>query len=295
MRKLYTYLLLSMIVTLPLAGGCIRENMDDCKGKVTLRFRYVGDGTTDIFPEKIEHVTMYVYSIADGSLAAIQKYDDNALAAYQGADVMLFPGRYEVVCWGNALDETTINEGEKIAANGYFENTDIATNDPLYYGSIEIEVPETLVENNYICDFVCSHVKFRVRVEGFDQTTMGVPSLELTQLASFTDFDNVPSDEERCSYHPVLAAGSDGEQTVYTAEFNTLRFNDDNDIMLRLHSDETRVVAHEFPLADFLQEHNIAVEGVNEVTVPILIRFSPIGVTIDDWDSVPVNPDFGKN
>ena len=295
MRKLYTYLLLSMIVTLPLAGGCIRENMDDCKGKVTLRFRYVGDGTTDIFPEKIEHVTMYVYSIADGSLAAIQKYDDNALAAYQGADVMLFPGRYEVVCWGNALDETTINEGEKIAANGYFENTDIATNDPRYYGSIEIEVPETLVENNYICDFVCSHVKFRVRVEGFDQTTMGVPSLELTQLASFTDFDNVPSDEERCSYHPVLAAGSDGEQTVYTAEFNTLRFNDDNDIMLRLHSDETRVVAHEFPLADFLQEHNIAVEGVNEVTVPIRIRFSPIGVTIDDWDSVPVNPDFGKN
>lgn len=295
MRKLYTYLLLSMIVTLPLAGGCIRENMDDCKGKVTLRFRYVGDGTTDIFPEKIEHVTMYVYSIADGSLAAIQKYDDNALAAYQGADVMLFPGRYEVVCWGNALDETTINEGEKIAADGYFENTDIATNDPLYYGTIEIEVPETLVENNYICDFVCSHVKFRVRVEGFDQTTMGVPSLELTQLASFTDFDNVPSDEERCSYHPVLAAGSDGEQTVYTAEFNTLRFNDDNDIMLRLHSDETRVVAHEFPLADFLQEHNIAVEGVNEVTVPILIRFSPIGVTIDDWDSVPVNPDFGKN
>lgn len=295
MRKLYTYLLLSMIVTLPLAGGCIRENMDDCKGKVTLRFRYVGDGTTDIFPEKIEHVTMYVYSIADGSLAAIQKYDDNALAAYQGADVMLFPGRYEVVCWGNALDETTINEGEKIAANGYFENTDIATNDPLYYGSIEIEVPETLVENNYICDFVCSHVKFRVRVEGFDQTTMGVPSLELTQLASFTDFDNVPSDEERCSYHPVLDAGYDGEQTVYTAEFNTLRFNDDNDIMLRLHSDETRVVAHEFPLADFLQEHNIAVEGVNEVTVPIRIRFSPIGVTIDDWDSVPVNPDFGKN
>lgn len=295
MRKLYTYLLLSMIVTLPLAGGCIRENMDDCKGKVTLRFRYVGDGTTDIFPEKIEHVTMYVYSIADGSLAAIQKYDDNALAAYQGADVMLFPGRYEVVCWGNALDETTINEGEKIAADGYFENTDIATNDPLYYGTIEIEVPETLVENNYICDFVCSHVKFRVRVEGFDQTTMGVPSLELTQLASFTDFDNVPSDEERCSYHPVLAAGSDGEQTVYTAEFNTLRFNDDNDIMLRLHSDETRVVAHEFPLADFLHEHNIAVEGVNEVTVPILIRFSPIGVTIDDWDSVPVNPDFGKN
>lgn len=295
MRKLYTYLLLSMIVTLPLAGGCIRENMDDCKGKVTLRFRYVGDGTTDIFPEKIEHVTMYVYSIADGSLVAEQRYDDNALTAYQGADLTLFPGRYEVVCWGNALEETTINEGEKIAANGYFESADIATNDPLYYGTIEIEVPETLAENNYICDFVCSHVKFRVRVEGFDQSTMGVPTLELTQLASFTDFDNVPTDEERCSYHPILAAEYDEEQPVYTAEFNTLRFTDENDIMLRLHSNESRAVAHEFPLADFLQEHNIAVEGINEVTVSIRIRFSPIGVTIDDWDSVPVTPDFGKN
>ena len=31
-----------------LMTGCIRENMDDCKGKVTLRFRYVGDGTTNV-------------------------------------------------------------------------------------------------------------------------------------------------------------------------------------------------------------------------------------------------------
>ena len=46
-----------------LMTGCIRENMDDCKGKVTLRFRYVGDGTTDIFAEKIDKANRELASI----------------------------------------------------------------------------------------------------------------------------------------------------------------------------------------------------------------------------------------
>ena len=294
MRKLSRYLLLITIVTMSLATGCIKENMDDCMGKVTLRFRYVGDGTTDIFPEKIEHVTMYVYSKADGSLVDEIRYDDKALDAYQGAHIALFPGRYGIVCWGNALEETTISEGEKIAANGYYDNSRISTNDPLYYGTVDIEVPETLVEKNYTCDFVCSHVKFRVRIEGFDDPVTNVPTLELTQLASFTGFDNIPSEEERCSYYPVLDADPN-DATSYTAAFNTLRFKDDNDITLRIHANESRVIAHEFSLAGFLDENNIAVEGVHEVTIPILIRFSPIGVEIIDWDTAPVIPDFDKD
>ena len=221
-------------------------------------------------------------------------YDDKALDAYQGAQIALFPGRYGIVCWGNALEETTISEGEKIAANGHYDNSTIHTNDPLYYGTVDIEVPETLVEKDYICDFVCSHVKFRVRIEGFDDPVTNVPTLELTQLASFTDFDNIPSEEERCSYYPVLDADPN-DATSYTAAFNTLRFKDDNDITLRIHANESRVIAHEFSLADFLDENNIAVEGVHEVTIPILIRFSPIGVEIIDWDTAPVIPDFDKD
>lgn len=283
-----------MIVTLSLAIGCIRENMDDCMGKVTLRFRYVGDRTTDIFPEKIEHVTMYVYSAADGSLVDEIRYDDKALTAYQGADLALFPGQYRIICWGNALDETTINEGEKIAANGYYNKSKISTNDPLYYGTVDIEVPETLTERDYTCDFVSSHVKFRVRIEGFGDPTTSVPSIELTQLASFTDFDNIPSEEERYSYHPALTADQD-DTSSYTTAFNTLRFEDDNDIVLRIHANESRAVVHEFPLADFLEENHIAVEGVHEVTIPILVRFSPIGVEIIDWETVPVIPDFDKD
>ena len=131
-----------------LMTGCIRENMDDCKGKVTLRFRYVGDGTTDIFAEKIDKVTMYVYSAADGSLAGVFEYDEKALDAYQGANIELYPGNYQIVCWGNAFENSTIHEGDRIAAPGHFDNTEIDTNDPLYYGTTDIAIPETLVEQD---------------------------------------------------------------------------------------------------------------------------------------------------
>ena len=106
--------------------------------------------------------------------------------------------------------------------------------------------------------------------------------------------ESIPSEEERCSYYPVLDADPN-DATSYTAAFNTLRFKDDNDITLRIHANESRVIAHEFSLADFLDENNIAVEGVHEVTIPILIRFSPIGVEIIDWDTAPVIPDFDKD
>lgn len=43
-----------------LTTGCIKEDLDSCD--TNLIFRYFGDGTKDIFPEKIEKVDLYVYS-----------------------------------------------------------------------------------------------------------------------------------------------------------------------------------------------------------------------------------------
>lgn len=300
MRKTYLYLILSLALAMPWLNGCIKEDRDDCKAKVTLRFRYVGDGATDIFPEKIDQVTMYVYSLADGSLVGTYEYDESALNAYQGADINLFPGMYKVVCWGNVFENTTIREGDRIAAPGYFNNNDITTNDRLYYGTVELEIPETLEERDYICNFVSSHVKFQVRLEGFKGALipdLGVESsaplsLSLTNLASYTDFDNVPSEAERCSYYPELSEDPDDPQS-YITFFNTLRFNDDNDIMLQVHAG-TRTVIYEFGLADFLSRFQIPVEGHHEVLVPILIRAGVTGIEIQDWEREPVNPGFDK-
>lgn len=297
MRKLYLYLLFSLAVALPWLSGCIKENRDDCKGKVVLRFRYVGDGTTDIFPDKIDKVTMYVYSTATGALVGTFEYDKSALEILQGAELHLFPGKYKIVCWGNALENSTIREGDRIAAPEYFSKGDITTNDRLYYGAIELEVPETLVETEHVCDFVSSHVKIHVRLEGFNGAVIPVPgydeeeplSLIFTGLAAYTDFDNVPSETERCAYYPELSIDPE-DSASYVSYFNTLRFSDDNDIMVQVLSG-THVIC-EFSLADFLRRFEIAVEGRHEVVIPILIHVNSAGVTVEDWDREEVTPGF---
>ena len=53
---------LFMLLTVGMFSGCIKEDMDDCpKYSVnTLSLSYKGDGTTEIFNDKIEQVVMYV-------------------------------------------------------------------------------------------------------------------------------------------------------------------------------------------------------------------------------------------
>ena len=298
MRRFYLYLIFSLAVALPWLNGCIKENRDDCKGRVMLRFRYVGDGTTDIFPEKIEKVTMYVYSAVDESFVGMVEYDKSALTAYQGADIHLFPGRYEIVCWGNVLENSKVREGKHVAAPEYFSGQDIPTNDPLYYGRVEVEVPETLDEWDYLCDFVSSHVKMRVRLEGFNNAVLPIPGLEedaslslaMTQLSAHVNFDNIPSQTEICTYYPELTIDPD-DPASYVASYNTLRFEDDNDIMIQVHLG-TRALVHEFSLADFLREHEIPVEGVHEAEVSILIRAGLSGIEVQDWEREEVTPGF---
>ena len=54
-KAIILYILLLVTVT-----GCIKENLDDCE--TTLYFSYLGDGTKEIFPQKIEKVDMYIYN-----------------------------------------------------------------------------------------------------------------------------------------------------------------------------------------------------------------------------------------
>ena len=43
------------------ATSCIREDLDDCLSTNTLLLSYKGDGTTEIFPDKICRVEMFVF------------------------------------------------------------------------------------------------------------------------------------------------------------------------------------------------------------------------------------------
>jgi hypothetical protein len=79
--KRLLYILLP-IISIVLLSSCIKEKYDDCE-RCTLTFSYLGDGTSDIFPEKITDVSLYVYDAA-GVLVQTKHIEQNELKAFQG-------------------------------------------------------------------------------------------------------------------------------------------------------------------------------------------------------------------
>ena len=148
MRKdIILYILLLATVT-----GCIKEDLDDCE--TTLYFSYLGDGIKEIFPQKIDKVDMYVYNQDN---VCIQKavLNKNELNRQRGTTLNLPSGQYHIVCWGNSLNDTRINDGSTlqnsiVGAPHYFTKELISTNDSLYFGERKI----TIANEGYKTDTV---------------------------------------------------------------------------------------------------------------------------------------------
>lgn len=282
------YILLLVTVT-----GCIKENLDDCE--TTLYFSYLGDETKEIFPQKIEKVDMYIYNQNN---VCIQKavLNRKELGRQRGTTLNLPSGQYHVVCWGNSLNDTKINEGSSLKNNivgapHYFTKELITTNDSLYFGEREI----TITNEGYRTDtvhFSSAHIKMRIELEGLDavnntRAAVSPISIEVGNLSSTVDFTKTFSNE--CiSYYPLVNFDSGIQK--FGAKFNVLRFNNDNEVYLRLHDNQTNKELYTMQLKDFMKENNITVEGINEATVGIRIRFNGTAVTVKPWDEEVIRP-----
>lgn len=73
-----------LILAILFAGGCVKESSGDgtCGG-YNLVFFYPGNGTTDIFPSKIDHVRMLVYDFT-GRLVVDRGIERESLEEYRG-------------------------------------------------------------------------------------------------------------------------------------------------------------------------------------------------------------------
>lgn len=286
-KAIILYTLLLVTVT-----GCIKENLDDCE--TTLYFSYLGDEVKEIFPQKIEKVDMYIYNQNN---VCIQKtvLNRKELNHQRGTTLNLPSGQYHIVCWGNSLSDTKINDGSTlqnsiVGAPHYFTKEVISTNDSLYFGEREI----TIVNEGYKVDtvfFSSAHIKMQIELEGLDigstRAAVSPISIEMGNLSSSVDFTKTFSNEH-VSYFPLVNFDSGIQK--YGAKFNVLRFNDENEVYLRLHDNQSNTELYTMQLKDFMKENNITVDGINEATVGIRIRFNGTTITVKPWDEEVIRP-----
>ena len=273
------------------AVSCIRDGEIDCDDTGTpLFFSYLGDLNTEIFPEKINEVSMYVYDNADVLVETIilNKADLNRL---QGTYLNLENGDYHIVCWGNVLSKTQVEDSlslrsAMIAAPQYFEKELITTNDSLYFGSRDIR----LSDNNPRPDtvyFNSSHIKMLVKLVGLDAAEESSIEVEVDNLSAYANFDEQYS-SITTSYYPTIAL--DQSSGNYNARFNVLRFNDDNAVLIKLKYKPTGEVIYTLNLKDFMAGNNITVNGINEAFVGVAFTFNGLGVTVSPWNEEIITP-----
>lgn len=282
--------------------GCIKENLDDCEGPVTLLFRYAGDGTQDIFPEKIDKVNMYVYSLSDNSYVGEYTFSKSELEKFQGARFKLKPGEYKVVCWGNIFDKTAVDargENPRVAEPAHFDGGTFGGNDAIYFGTVELNVPETLAAIEERCDFSSAHVRVQVKLENFKGAiipgisgTASEFSLIHTNISAYTDFKKqVSKPEETC--HVAFGTDTEDENSFITT-YNLMRFDENTSSTITINTNEGREVIT-FSLADFIREHDLKFSNRNEAVISILIRAKGSQIDIVDWEVEEVYPGFDKD
>ena len=283
-----------------LLTGCIREDRSDCSCDVFLDFLYTGDGQTDIFPDKIDKVNMYVYSAADRSLAGEYELDKAALTEHQGIHLYLRPGNYRIVCWGNAADRTHIHkvyDEAKVAEPVWFKSDEFFTgNDELYFSELEISVPETLRDVEGTCNFECSHIDMYVQLKGF-KGAIGPDGHEAdivvahTGLPAYTDFFNVPAQDERCEVIPEIQDDPDNDDS-YILKYHVLRFSEQEETALETRDPEDNSTMHTVSVTDFIRDNGIGIDDIQEASIGIRLILGPIGVDVVEWNVEDVKPGF---
>lgn len=297
--------ILFLLLIASIFTGCIKENLDDCRRSFTLLFSYTGDGTTDIFRQKVTKVNLYVYNTDTEQMVGSYTVDRSALETLQGIRLdELEPGSYEAVCWGNAYESSevigsgTMTDGT-IAAPEYNQGTPPDTNDELYYGKKDFVITKAWTDQEATCVFTCAHIDMYVRLEGFNDVLLPLNTradgacpvgVQIANLPGYCDFTGGAFNEQALYVLNVVPAADDA--TAYEASFSTLRFKNDGKVTLQLTNPATGEPFYTLSVEQFLADNNLSVEDRQEVSVSILLRLNSDGIsmTVKPFDSEDVHP-----
>ena len=314
MKKFILYLCLPL-VSFVLLTSCIKENMEGCER--CIEFEYLADGNTDVFPNHITSVSLYVFDENDQMVPASRlggqnpiRLEQNDLKREQGITLPLNHGKYRLVGVGNDYDKTEVynascgNMSQITYRHPDCLSREVEGNDSLYLGSKIIEIDENEVYFKDKIRFYSSHLKVSYTVEGYvpeegeTRANDGYFDLRVRNLMSETTFDqahdkNLASGKE-VNYSPVIKLNH--ENGNHEGYFHILRHAKESNIVFDLVKRSTGEVEKSFTLTDFLNKFDMYDVSKQEVLIPIVVRYfgADVKVTIDNWDLIEVAPGFGN-
>lgn len=283
-----------------LLSGCVGDSMKDCPvieadDNTTLFFKYDG------FLQHIEKVDMGIFD-SEGRFVLGKTVDKQMLGKAQAISMHLVPGTYTVVCWGNALENTTIEgftEGYsfgqgKIFHPNYPLGQAIPKNDSLYYGRQEFTKEKNIDKSETVL-FEPAHVKMKIAVIGLSNMEPGTlsadyPVIRINNLEAISDFEKNISGGP-VSYYPDINV--DTRNKIGVVYCNVLRFIDDNSITIDVvRSTKDSELLYRIRLKEFMQANNIHIVDGQEAQISMKITFTGgnIAVSLGGWGNNPVTP-----
>lgn len=290
-KNLTLFLLLAGL----LAASCIREDLDDCP-KYSLNellLSYLGDGTSEIFGDKIHQVEVYVFDAENRCVTSFTVPSDQ-LEDCKVTLPELEPGEYRIVCLGNTYEAevTGVDTGDYeqilFSASDYLSGGTVSGNDSLYYSSVRYVVTDE--DQTQTAEFASSHYKVIVEVAGVPspEEAGSLPVIQFSGVWPSTDFENVA-----CGTPTDYYLESDYSAGLMTSRTNIMRHLDSDDIYVRVLTQSGTVLA-EVNLADFLAANPVIDLTKQEILIPLRIEFrsAQVSVYVPEWYIQQVKPEF---
>lgn len=308
--KHYVLVLLSVICLLP--TGCIKDDWSDCDN-VIIYFQYLADGDKDVLYQYMDQVDLYVFD-ENNRIMGIRHYDSEQLASFTATPSFRLPaGSYKIVALGNAKERTAVVNLESqnfgtiyIQHPNWGTSKKVTGHDDNYMTQKVIEVPGNNQRLRDTVTLVSSHIDVAVEIFGLQRPAStraeDIPyELSFENSNAQTSFNNEINEAEKGTCYPDLVY--DEERQCYRTDDCALFRMDregelEHDIcshILVLKDKRTGEELLRGSIYNYLRQNAEEIDVTKqEALLPISIKFSSIGVTVEvpEWVIEDIKPEF---
>lgn len=315
----HTCLLLSLL----LFSGCglINEDMSDClpEENVMLLFTRMLSGS-DQFQSCVQTVDVMVFD-ENGRFLLRKTVTQLEMEAFRsinqdgkyGTSLSLAPGKYRIVCWGNAganslyQNLTTSHNFSDASLHHTSFNLGVGKNyDPLYYAPsmnstvnpeiFYLTVPEYGSQVSTI-NFTAAHDTVEIYIKGFSSINdpeNDTPEVEVTLMSIAYDFQMVTQYDQPFCFVQNAQNTTFENVTLAGVQFITAQIGNDNPIQIHIKDPFNQEIKKTVNLKDFLADNSIALDPTDHDLISIMVEFNglDVKVTLPSWNGKDVKPIF---